>query len=56
MDELIKRLVDKAGLSEAQAKAATKEVVEWLKHEDNRKKILAAASATVASAVAVRAI
>jgi len=49
-------LVEKAGLSEAQAKAATKEVVEWLKHEDNRKTILAAASATIASAVAVRAI
>jgi len=56
MDELIKILVEKAGLSEAQAKAATKEVVEWLKHEDNRKTILAAASATIASAVAVRAI
>ena len=56
MDELTKILIEKVGLSEAQAKAVTKEVVEWLKHEDNRKAILAAASATVASAVAVRAI
>jgi nucleoid DNA-binding protein len=56
MDELIKVLIEKAGLSEAQAKAVTKEIVEWLKHEDNRKTILAAASATIASAVAVRAI
>ncbi|MFI5281846.1 MAG: hypothetical protein ACHQ0J_01795 [Candidatus Dormibacterales bacterium] len=53
MEELTKVLMEKAGLTEAQAKATTKEVVEWLKHDDNRKKILAAASATIASAVVV---
>lgn len=46
----------KAGLTEDQAKAAARVVVDWLKHDDNRQKILAAASATIASAVAVRAI
>jgi len=52
MDDLIKELVDRAGLSEAQAKAAAEVVVEWVKDEDKRKRILAAAvAATIASAV-----
>ena len=52
MDDLIKELVDRAGLSEEQAKAAAEVVVEWVKDEDKRKKILAATVAsTVASAV-----
>ena len=52
MDDLIKELVDRAGLSEAQAKAAAEVVVEWVKDEDKRKKILGAAvAATIASAV-----
>ncbi len=52
MDDLIKELVDRAGLSEQQAKVAAEVVVEWVKDEDKRKKILAAAVATtIASAV-----
>ena len=52
MDDLIKELVDRVGLSEEQAKAAAEVVVEWVKDEDKRKKILAATVAsTVASAV-----
>ena len=39
MDDLIKELVDRAGLSEEQAKAAAEVVVEWVKDEDKRKKI-----------------
>lgn len=58
MDELIKVLMEKAGLTEAQAKAAAKAVIDYMKHDDNRKKVvaLAGASAAIASAVAVRAI
>jgi nucleoid DNA-binding protein len=52
MDELIKELADRAGLSDEQAKAAAEVVVEWVKDEDKRKKILTAAvAATIASAV-----
>lgn len=51
MDGLVKELVKRAALSEEQAKAATEVIVDWLKHDDNRKKILAAAAATIASAV-----
>ncbi len=52
MDELVKELMDRAGLSEEQAKAAAEVVVEWVKDADKRKKILAATVAsTVASAV-----
>jgi len=52
MDDLIKELVDRAGLSEEQAKAAAEVVVDWVKDADKRKKILAAAVATtIASAV-----
>lgn len=52
MDELVKELMDRAGLSEEQAKAAAEVVVEWVKDEDKRKKILVATVAsTVASAV-----
>jgi hypothetical protein len=42
-DDLIKELVDRAGLSEEQAKAAAEVVVEWVKDEEKRKKILIAA-------------
>ena len=57
MDDLIMELVDRAGLSEDQAKAAAEVVVEWVKDEDKRKKILAATVAsTVASAVVTGAI
>jgi nucleoid DNA-binding protein len=58
MDELTKVLMEKAGLTEAQAKAAAEAVIEYMKHEDNRKKlvVLAGASAAIASAVAVRTI
>ena len=48
MDELVKELMDRAGLSEEQAKAAAEVVVEWVKDADKRKKIIAA---TVASTV-----
>ena len=52
MDDLIKELVDRAGLSEEQAKAAAEVVVEWVKDDQKRKKILTATIAsTVASAV-----
>jgi hypothetical protein len=52
MDDLVKELKDRAGLSEEQAKAAAEVVVEWVKDEDKRKKILTATVAsTVASAV-----
>lgn len=54
MDELVKELVKRAGLTEDEAKAAARVVVDWLKHDDNRRKIIAAA--TLASAVAARAI
>jgi polyhydroxyalkanoate synthesis regulator phasin len=57
MDDLIKELVERARLSEEQAKAAAEVVVEWVKDEDKRKKILAATVAsTVASAVVTGAI
>ena len=52
MDELIRDLVERAGLPEAQAKEAAKVLAEWLAHEDKRKKLIAAVVAsTVASAV-----
>jgi len=35
-------LVKRAGLTEDQAEAAARVVVDWLKHDDNRKKIIAA--------------
>ena len=53
MDDLIKELVDRAGLSEEQAKAAADVVVEWVKDEDKRQKILAAAVATTIAAAVV---
>lgn len=58
MDELIEKLMKEAGLTEAQARAAVDVFVDYMKHEDNRKKVvaLAASAATIASAVAVRAI
>jgi nucleoid DNA-binding protein len=57
MDELIKELQERAGLTEAQAKAAAEVVAEWMKDEDKRKKVIAASFATViASAVVTGAI
>jgi hypothetical protein len=51
MDDLIRDLVDRAGLSEEQARAAAEVVVDWVNDEDKRKKILAALATTIASAV-----
>jgi polyhydroxyalkanoate synthesis regulator phasin len=57
MDELVKELVAKAGLNEEQAKAAVDVFLAYIKHDENRKKVIQAAmAATIASAVAVRAI
>ena len=57
MDELIKELQERAGLSEAQAKAAVEVVAEWMKDEVKRKQVIAAAFATtIASAVVTGAI
>ena len=57
MDDLIKELVEKAGLTDEQAQAALKVFLAYIKHDENRKKVVqAAAAATIASAVAVRAI
>lgn len=54
MDELVKELVAKAGLDEAQAKAAVDVFLAYIKHEENRKKVIQAAVATtIASAVVV---
>ena len=57
MDDLIKDLIEKAGLTEEQAKTALQVFLAYIKHDENRKKVVqAAAAATIASAVAVRAI
>ena len=57
MDDLIKSLIEKAGLTEEQAKTALQVFLAYIKHDENRKKVVqAAAAATIASAVAVRAI
>lgn len=57
MDELIKELQERAGLTDAQAKAAAEVVAEWMRDEDKRKKVIAAAVATtIASAVVTGAI
>ena len=58
MDELVKELVERAGLTEEQAKAAAEVFLRNLNDEEKRKKLvaLAAASATIASAVVVGAI
>jgi len=57
MEQLEKELIEKAGLTEQQAKAAVRVFLGYIKGEKNRDKVLlAAASATIASAVAVRAI
>ena len=54
MDELIKELQERAGLTE---KAVAEVVAEWMKDEDKRKKVIAASFATViASAVVTGAI
>jgi hypothetical protein len=51
MDDLVKQLIEKAGLTREQAEAAAKVVVEFMKHDGNRKKItsLAALAATTAA-------
>ena len=57
MDDLVKDLIEKAGLTEEHAKAALQVFLAYIKHDENRKKVVqAAAAATIASAVAVRAI
>lgn len=57
MDELIKDLQERAGLSEQEAKAAADYFAELLRDEDRRKKaVLAAVAATTASAVVTGAI
>jgi hypothetical protein len=57
MDELIKDLKEQAGLSDEQAKVAAAYIVELLKDEDRREKVLlAATSATIGSAVVTGAI
>ncbi len=57
MDELIKELQERAGLSEEQAKAAAEVVAEWLRDDDKRKKVMITAVATTtASAVVTGAI
>jgi nucleoid DNA-binding protein len=54
MDELVQELVAKAGLDDAQAKAAVEVFLEYMKHEEHRKKVIQAAVATtIASAVVV---
>lgn len=51
MDDLVNELMEKAGLTREQAEAAAKVVVDYMKHDDNRKKItsLAALAATTAA-------
>ena len=58
MDELVKELVERAGLTEGQARAAAEVFLHNLNDEEKRKKLvaLAAASTTIASAVVVGAI
>lgn len=57
MDELIEELKEQAGLSDEQAKVAAVYIVELLRDEDRRKKVLlAATSATIGSAVVTGAI
>jgi hypothetical protein len=52
VDDLTKDLMERAGLSEAQAKAAAEVVAKHLRDEQKRKKVVTAAmAATVASAV-----
>jgi hypothetical protein len=50
MDELIDELMKRAGLSEAQARAAARVLAEWLKHDDKRKKLIAAVTASMVAA------
>lgn len=51
MDDLVKELMEKAGLTQEQADTAAKVVVDFMRHDDNRKKItsLAAMAATTAA-------
>jgi hypothetical protein len=57
MDDLVKELMKRADLSEAQARAAARVMGEWLKDERRRKKLLAAVIAsTVGSAIVTGAI
>jgi hypothetical protein len=57
VDELIKELQERAGLSEQEARAAADYFLELLRDDDRRKKaVLAAMAATTASAVVTGAI
>ena len=55
MDDLVKELMEKAGLNQEQAEAAAKVFVDYMKHDGNRKKItsIAALAATTAAVNAV---
>ena len=53
MKDLIKELVEKAGLSQAQADAAARVVVDYLRNEKKRKAIVALAATTAAINVTV---
>ena len=50
MDELVKQLIEKAGLSPEQAEAAAKVVVDFMKDGGNQKKITALAAVAAATA------
>lgn len=54
MEELEKEMIEKAGLTEEQAKAAVRVLLAYIKDEERRNKVVLAA--TIASAVAARAI
>ena len=53
MEDLIKELVEKAGLSPAQAEAAARVVIEYLKRKDKRNALIALAATTAAINVTV---
>jgi hypothetical protein len=53
MDELIKALQEKVGLSEPQAREAAQVVAELLRDDEKRKKIVTAAVATTISSAVV---
>lgn len=53
MEDLIKEFMEKAGLSQAQAEAAARVVVDFMKHEDKMKSIAALAATTAAINVTV---
>lgn len=53
MDDLIKALRERAGLSDDQAKRAAEAVAEVLRDEEKRKKIIAATAAVTAATTSV---